>query len=512
MLDSLSLKNFKAFENLSELKVAPVTVLCGTNSSGKSTLLQSILMWKQSLESQNLDQVLLLNGRLIHLGSFSNIVHGKEFGTSVSMAFRYCFGARELSGSQRNRRSLPAAFFLRDLVPRVEDQRSRSARPSEDRFRIEYSVTLKAKEPQAWTSAGATPVVVEAVELAAFKEGSNGEVVPGARIQLEASAAGRYNVKWWNVRPRSSREEFPVDGEAKSIGVEFANLVPQFPQIRSSEDQRIALPVFAMFGRVAEILRAIHGSFSYIGPLRDEPARRYIYEDEVVEIGVKGENAPYLFLSEGDNMLDRMWFRDYATEEFTCVERLTLGSAMIRWMKEMGVSGFGAETTNEIIRLLVLSREGEKARVNIADVGFGVSQIFPILLEGLRMPAGHTLILEQPEIHLHPELQMKLADYIVSLALSGRRAIVETHSDHFVNRLVRRIIEDESSSLQDLIRMYFVKRAPLGSTGSVVEGVDVDPRHGITNWPAGFFDQQAAEQESIVRAGLKKRAQGSSET
>ncbi len=158
--------------------------------------------------------------------------------------------------------------------------------------------------------------------------------------------------------------------------------------------------------------------------------------------------------------------------------------------------------TNEIIYLNLNSSSAEKTRVSIADVGFGVSQIFPIVLEGLRMPKGNTLLLEQPEIHLHPNLQMQMADYFISLALSNKRVIVETHSDHIINRLVRRIIEDQKFSLKDLIGIYFIKPT---EKGSEYEEVCIDDKRGIINWPIDFFDQTALEQEKILQAGLKKR-------
>ena len=87
---------------------------------------------------------------------------------------------------------------------------------------------------------------------------------------------------------------------------------------------------------------------------------------------------------------------------------------------------------------------GSKTReaVTIADVGFGVSQLLPILVLGIRSDESSLLLLEQPEIHLHPKLQANLADFLLTLAEQGRRLIVETHSDHFINRLRRRIAED----------------------------------------------------------------------
>ena len=144
----------------------------------------------------------------------------------------------------------------------------------------------------------------------------------------------------------------------------------------------------------------------------------------------------------------------------------------------------------------------DNTRIDISQVGFGVSQMFPIVLEGLRMEKGNTLLLEQPEIHLHPNLQMQMADYFISLALSGKRVMAETHSDHIINRLVRRIVEDETLNLKDLIAIYFIKPS---EHGSVYEEINIDDTKGITNWPIDFFDQAANEQLRIMQAGLKKR-------
>jgi predicted ATPase len=168
----------------------------------------------------------------------------------------------------------------------------------------------------------------------------------------------------------------------------------------------------------------------------------------------------------------------------------------------MQIRGFRVESLKEIIHVSLNANSAEKTSVSIADVGFGVSQVFPILLEGLRIEKGTTLILEQPEIHLHPKLQMFLSDYLLSLALSRKGVIVETHSDHMINRLVRRIVEDTSHNLDDLVQIYFVKNS---ENGSIVEPVEIDPVRGIVNWPEEFFDQGVNELEEIMRAGIQKR-------
>jgi len=95
-----------------------------------------------------------------------------------------------------------------------------------------------------------------------------------------------------------------------------------------------------------------------------------------------------------------------------------------------------------------------------------------------------------------------MADYFISLALSQKNIIIETHSEHIINRLVRRIIEDPDDKLNDMIAIYFVQSS---EDGAYVDTVNIDPYRGVTNWPKNFFDQTALEQEKIILAGIEKR-------
>jgi len=124
--------------------------------------------------------------------------------------------------------------------------------------------------------------------------------------------------------------------------------------------------------------------------------------------------------------------------------------------------------------------------------------------QGLRSAEQSILIFEQPEIHLHPRLQSNLADFLLNIALSGRRVIVETHSDYLINRLRRRIAEDESDRIRDKVSVLFV-RPPLEDQGAVIEPLSVDSYGVIENWPPDFLPESGDEAEAIIRASLKKR-------
>lgn len=489
MLETLSLQNFKGFETLDKLPLKPVTILCGTNSSGKSTILQSALLLKQTLESQTPNQTLLLNGRFVHLGSFEDIIHNHDNERHLKFALELKF-ERGDRFQDRRQGVMPTHFAMRELLGKEDAQE----------LHLQFNVSVKSlRQNIEQTQLGA--LQVDSLEGIFHETGAPSDA--WGSIRLDHSSDEQYKVSWKNIPPwRSRHSSQPLSGESTGR-FNFANFVPV--GLRFINDKQADEPVMEVMGPlygILELLKSTFSSFTYLGPLREEPRRRYIYEDEVIEIGIKGENAPYIYLAERNRVLRNTHFYDSSAGSFLVERSLSLENAVRRWLEGMTIHNFSPQQTREIIYVNLSAGPERKTQVNIADVGFGVSQIFPIILEGLRMPHRATLLLEQPEIHLHPNLQMQLADYFISLALSGKNVIVETHSDHVVNRLVRRIVEDSDRNLRDLIAIYFVKNL---ARGSIFEPIEIDSRRGIANWPANFFDQNAIEQEHIIKAGLRKR-------
>ena len=494
MLSKIKLNNFKAFSQLTNFDVKPITILCGANSCGKSSILQSILLWKQTLESKNVSQSLLLNGRLVHLGSFKNLVHKHKEGAAVRFDFAYKFSLEDAFSLSSRYQGAPIDFILMDFLPQEH------ARNMKLNYIIRYTVDITPISAID-ASSFSRNVAFENVFLEVDAITPDGETIEGLRTRLIRTGE-TYTMEWENYIDRH-KSSIPKSGQLNELQVNFVNLMPADFTIEKETKFNLRMrEVSYAFYRINHVLKYIHNSFTYIGPLREEPARRYIYEDEIVEIGTKGENAAYIYLAEQGKYLRDHWYYDMESDGFVKENYKTLKVAVDEWLKIMGISNFDAESSSEIIRLLLDSSCEDSTKVNIADVGFGVSQIFPIVLEGLRMDAAQTLLLEQPEIHLHPKLQMQLADYLITLALSRKKAIVETHSDHIINRLVRRIVEDGEHNINDLIAIYFVSQ---NEDGSYITPIQIDELQGIINWPKGFFDQTATEQQKIMQAGIKKR-------
>lgn len=462
MLEKISLENFKGFKNLQNFKFKPITVLCGVNSCGKTSILQTILLLKQTLEGLDISPAIVLNS-IIGLGSFKNIIFKKDLKKKVSFEFYFKITKEDIS-------VINGTSIIKKII--TDDC-------SVDYF-INYKVSLKNIQTKSPKNSLTSYTIVD--QLNYRIESKLHDKFKKICIDITHEKNNLYHVSWDN-------------GEESNVEIGFVNLIPKDVKFTKSNE------VYYFLYEINNLIRDILSSYRYIGPLRQEPLRTYVYQDKKYEIGIKGENAAYFYVADKNKSIENHYFYDTHTDCFYKEKSLNLSDALSHWFNLMKIKNFKPKNTNMGIQLTLNSNLSSRTRVNIADVGFGVGQIYPIVIEGLRMNSGDTLLLEQPETHLHPKLQMQIADYFIALALSGKNVIVETHSDHIINRLVRRMVEDNSGILKDLIGIQFITPTENGATTEEI----IIGKYGIANWPDDFFDQVALEQGRIILAGLDKR-------
>ncbi|MDE0162416.1 MAG: AAA family ATPase [Acidimicrobiaceae bacterium] len=235
----------------------------------------------------------------------------------------------------------------------------------------------------------------------------------------------------------------------------------------------------------------------YLGPLREAPHVLYDPGPSKLDLGVRGEYLAAVLHAQA-----RTWVR-MPTAEGTH-ERRRLNDALNYWLREFelahrarsedrGRMGIGLSVTPQ-----ALDRE-----VDLTSVGVGVSQILPVIVLCLLAAPGTLVILEQPELHLHPRLEQILADFLLACARSGRQLVVETHSEHLVNRLRYRIASDHTASTYELIKLVFAESQD-GVTSYREPEIN---QYGGTggDWPVGFLDLGAREAQELVRESLAKR-------
>jgi predicted ATPase len=159
----------------------------------------------------------------------------------------------------------------------------------------------------------------------------------------------------------------------------------------------------------------------------------------------------------------------------------------------------------------LLKIPGARRPLDPESVGVGVSQVLPILIMCLAAPEGMTMIIEQPELHLHPQAQSRLGDFFLSMSLLGKQCILETHSEHMLERINYRAAASYGR-LQPLVKCYFVEacegrgdvsdKMGKGKSiygGSTVREVPLNNYQAIVRWPEGFYDEGQRREEMIVR-------------
>ncbi|RKH52495.1 AAA family ATPase [Corallococcus llansteffanensis] len=223
----------------------------------------------------------------------------------------------------------------------------------------------------------------------------------------------------------------------------------------------------------------------YLGPFRVPPTRQYRFPGGLPQsVGVSGSEAPALLgadsLRKGGVVLKAVsdWYRDY------------LGG----WMLDISRHG-------DSFSLVLRSPDDPSIEVNLVDVGTGLSQVLPLvvqrLFETLTGKSNGLEIIEQPELHLHPGAHGDLADlYIQAAQQPGARFLIETHSENFILRIRRRLAEGKFDVSR--VGIYWVDDAP--RPGSLIEPINLYSNGDVSSWPRGVFAEDFDEVRAIRAA------------
>lgn len=557
------LKNFKAFKDTGDMNMAPITVLCGANSSGKSSILKSLLLIKQSsverrsgLAKEVQSPPLLLNGEWTRLGSYSDMVHLKHRKSNVEFSWSAVGDIREIDKELGPRFRRASGYRIdREIRVHISSTFASDSTVSEELATYLAStkmaiggleISLSGNNSQSmrsgiyrihindlskllnrYESTFKRYTIYENVELGKLLAKSNQSLETGnvrvrlagpfvvdlepvfdaswepflARllsIALSDRAGKRGPVPSWFIELQGAVKDFRATQDDNSLKSKTAFSARVNKALNLARYVLLDAQAAFLLGRisVAPLWRQIR----YLGPLRHQPQRYYQFDDTGgIDIGVSGEFTVQVLALEAGNVVSSSPIASNADGEVTLLNRqeFSLIDLTNYWLDLMGLPS----VTPATLRQSLYEMKVGQLEVALPDVGFGVSQVLPIVVEALRAMPGETLILEQPEIHLHPRVQAVLADFLIARSNDGIRFIVETHSDHLVKRLARRIAEGSIANISDWIAVYFVGSGAEG--GSVPSQILINDCGEIQNWPPGFFDQN--EDLYWTAASLRRR-------
>lgn len=233
----------------------------------------------------------------------------------------------------------------------------------------------------------------------------------------------------------------------------------------------------------------------YLGPLRSQPERHYLFRGDTAEhVEQAGENlADLLFKMSQDR-------QGHLQNER--LDKINDDLELLGIKYELRLSRLQNEnkTPSNIFSLVLVDRQGVEA--NVRDVGFGISQVLPIVVQS-RLSEKQMLLIEQPEIHLHPAHQAELGDLFIRSALGEQRNtfLLETHSEHLILRILRRIRESTEKGKpsdpdippvrpEDVSVLYV---QPSKNGARVIEIPVTEDGDFARNWPGGFFSERVED-------------------
>lgn len=501
MLKSISLENYKCFKDETTIDIAPLTVLCGANSSGKSSILKSLLTLKQSVQSNNSEDYLTLNGELADIGNFNDIM-SRCSSNNISDTFEglqledikskvISFENTFRINNYRNK-NIGKYIPYQDAASYKELRRLYNKEHSPiNSFEITLKLNISLPDDVADDSFSkfiySNHLVKYKINIKLF-DINNCEITRRSGvIEYENNILHYENIPTNN----SISEKGHLKCKCSFSSLKINNIYSNF-----FEDYKSVLYNIMAISKIAS--NQFLG-INYIAPLRNNPERDYFIKGNSNTVGIYGEFTPTIIAKNVNEDISTETFPPIFEDCFLKhdMESINFFHLLLQWTDYFNFGSLTLNGTNGHIDLKI----GEQ---NIVDVGFGVSQVLPIIVQGLIMDKEQSLLLEQPEIHLHPKLQMRIADFFIAMAQSGRSLIIETHSDHIINRIVRRILEDDTNTINDLVHIYYLEKENKFEQTKITP-IKIDSCRGIIDWPDGFFDQFPNEQEKIIRAGIEKR-------
>lgn len=530
MITGLEVGNVRIFEDfgLWKFPLTKINVFCGTNSAGKSTILKSLLLLMQShdVDPTVSSGQLRLAGPLVDLGNYRSFVSHHDVSRDIELALTI----EDLVETRRLRRlraarkhpapvgveeeytdyHLESAFRFGVVRRKREDQEPTSQLPFGDEDANSDSWTSQAylKEANFRFNTRDGLGLNWKVFLRSERLGKGED--PDFDILIPAdyfAAYGGHNVM--------DIEKGDIHGDVK-IECFLRGILPgglwarQRRPLKTDEEEQwsfFPLPslISSLCSDIADSLSEIH----YIGPLRS-PARRFYLttSDATPQMDSAGEFLPYVLRDQGDKEIR------YVPPGAVTVEARPLKKAVDEWLYYLRTGRYASSLTDislheidftslkDVLLEFTLQSFTEETHA-LADSGFGYSQLLPIVVRGLIADFEDTIAIEQPELHLNPALQVRIAEFLASLARAGKVLMIETHSEHIVNAIRVLAAEDVAGTLASECRILYID---IESGVPILKHLQVLPNGTVPEWPRGFMGEAMHLSSRLLKAQEQRRS------
>ena len=545
MIENITVGNVRLFEGEKgwSFELKPLTVLCGTNSSGKSTILKMPVLLAQSHRTQ--EDVGLATGRLrcrggqVDLGNYEALVSSNDQRRHVQVAItchHYIDPATVSILRSYRAEPFPAAGGPEDPLPLPTTNQKPLAMVSAT---VKGEFTFCHQLPAAGRKGRKNPLASEEVTTST-KAGyllrahfvlrtSEGEELLDWRVEIPRKtprllppyAAYVLRVpsrfcaedQWLRqCRPLKGEQEGYEDFVVTLQGI-LPNLIYAQYEARNEADQHTGNEFYSwpLPNDIQAACAQLGLSFSqlhYLGPLRSPPKRHYLTDLEIMpSMDPAGEFLGYVLRDSGEQMATSvMPPHAKGPRQAGQIPVLDALQPWLHYLRTGEAPASDAPLSKEVsvekassvvlqFKLRTVSGAGLHA---LADSGFGYSQVIPILVRCLLARRGSVVLIEQPELHLHPAVQIRLARFFTEMTAIGKQIIIESHSEHLVNAIRVLSAEDESGRLAALCKIIFID-AEAGEKPKVHD-LSVQPDGMVPRWPRTFFGEGITLSTRLLKA------------
>lgn len=550
---SIVLRNVKAFENSERVEIAPITIFVGKNSCGKSSLIRFPAVLAQTIRS-GFDSPITLHGQqenYIDYGNFESVLHkhnGKAASNSFSIELEYPIDLSEILDEivlSINRGRL----FRKKLVLSPDSARIiiTYSKPEKTVKSREEGNSKKQREADPGNRVFATKVelYINDTRISRFeKKGSTREYTFTQEFTIQNGKIVKVSDYTYDIKTRSIKNFMPEFSD-REITIALCNkhgisdndkqyeifrkiIMPSRKRTISqsesqdeednisakslSPEEKIISEEYEAFNVSARILSQLYEQIRedclrthYIGPFRLDPERVYRKEEiERSDVGIKGGFTSSLLINDSQNKNEIL-------------------SSVSAWFNEAMHNTIEVQEVGKDSGYYQLCVSDGNNIDNLIDVGFGISQALPIVTQmamsiqrSINMSESakkdklypEVVIIEQPELHLHPAAQSELASLFVSAidhaAGIDRKILIETHSEHFIRALQVIIADPDKRLTKDMVKVYYVDKDKNGD--SYIKEMRMNEFGQFEEpWPSGFFDRAYDLSMELLDAGARRR-------
>jgi predicted ATPase len=430
-LQKVTIENFKCFQSKTEIEFGKLTLLTGANSSGKSSIIYSIL---GAIQSGEFPFQFSTNGKYVNMGDFNEIVYNHDKGQQIKLAFTFVNGTIhnvETTWKENSKNNLPNLSELKATSDYFElfIKSANKKYVVDFKYNPENDPQNKLLSPDVYEK-----IIANILDTAKLNKSSKNNKEELAKV-LEGM-----------TQPQ----------DVKGLEIDDLSLIQNIEPMKLHQ----------IFDNILKLFNSCDVNLNFISSFRLHPDRGYL---ETSKTNLKVSN-------DGKGYLDQIIA--WETKEPEKIKELTQILNDLNLLAEIK----SKRTEGGKYDILIKTKE-KGIFTSLYDVGFGISQFLPIIVADLQLKNSSTLFVAQPEIHLHPSVQSSFGDYLLSqIKRSSKKYIIETHSEYLLNKIRLGIVKGEID--ENDVKVLFIDNQGMEA---VTHKITFNKQGQILNAPENFF-------------------------